>query len=297
MSIEELKRRKKELGYTNRTLAELSGVPFGTVQKLMSGATKTPRYETLQALRKVLLPENYQAQHMYIGGENGHIYPNGNDVLRDGLYVRETEAWYQYGSVPEKKHQGQYTVDDVMALPDDVRMELIDGVLYDMASPTALHQAIAGYIHHCMLDHVRRNKGGCFPFISPLSVQLDRDEKTMVQPDVLVICRKDAEDLFRENNILFGAPDFILEVITPSSVRKDAVIKMRKYKEAGVREFWLIDPKEKVLFVYDLENEQGNVVYLYSFNEKVPVRIWNGALEIDLVDMYQSIEWLYERRM
>ena len=93
------------------------------------------------------------------------------------------------------------------------------------------------------------------------------------------------------------APDFILEVISPSSVRKDAVIKMRKYKEAGVREFWLIDPKEKVLFVYDLENEQGNVVYLYSFNEKVPVRIWNGALEIDLVDMYQSIEWLYERRM
>jgi Uma2 family endonuclease len=144
---------------------------------------------------------------------------------------------------------------------------------------------------------VRRNKGSCFPFISPLSVQLDRDEKTMVQPDVLVICRKDAEDLFRENNIIFGAPDFVLEVISPSSVRKDAVIKMRKYKEAGVREFWLIDPKEKVLFVYDLENEQGNVVYLYSFNEKVPVRIWNGALEIDLADMYQSIEWLYERRM
>ena len=274
MNPEDMKRRKIELGLTNQMLADKSGVPLGTVQKLMSGATKSPRYETIQALEKVLksgCPE-------YKGPEKADM-------------VKETDGRYQYGTSAEKHRQGEYTVDYVMSLPEDVRVELIDGVIYDMAAPTYIHQGTAGHIYAKFLDFVTRNRGGCFPFISPIGVQLDRDDKTYLEPDVIIICRKENDDRMRER-VLFGAPDFVLEVISPSSVRRDTVIKMNKYKKAGVREYWLLDPMAKMLHVYDFEH--GNIVYMYTFEDQVPVRIWDGRCEIDLKEMYESLRWLYE---
>lgn len=292
MTLEEIRRRKKETGLTNRMLADRSGVPLGTVQKLMSGATKSPRYETLRALEKAL-----EEQEGRTPGEGERRSFRYSDEIRAGEgdpLLREGGQWYEYGSVSQKKHQGQFTVEDIFALPENVRAELIDGVMYDMAEPTLLHQAIAGYIHSQFLSYIRRKKGSCFPFMAPVGVQLDRDERTLVEPDVLVVCRKEEEDRIRKR-VIFGAPDFVLEVISPASVRRDTIIKMKKYRDAGVREYWLIDPAAKVLQVYDFVNESGNIVYLYNFNNKVPVRIWDGDLEIDLAEMYESLIWLYER--
>ena len=111
MTVEEMKQRKKELGYSNEKLSELSGVPLGTVQKVLAGVTRSPRYETLIALERIL------KKH----------------TDRIGEALPETS----------EKRQGVYTVEDYYLIPKERRVELIDGVIYDMASPTAIHQILS----------------------------------------------------------------------------------------------------------------------------------------------------------
>ena len=178
MTVQEMRERKKELGFTYSQIAELSGVPLGTVQKVLGGITTTPRYETLMALEQVL-------------GES------------EGMFLREPKSAYL------TKSQGDYTLDDYYLIPDDMRVELIDGVIYDMTAPTSAHQLIAGFIYSKLLGHVLEKKGECLPMISPLDVQLDCDNKTMVQPDVIIVCDRDKII----NRCVYGAPDFVIEVL------------------------------------------------------------------------------------
>lgn len=258
MTIQEMKERKKELGYTYAQIAELSGVPLGTVQKVFNGATSAPRYETLRALEQLL-------------GES------------HDMYIREAQNIY--GS----KKQGEYTLEDYYEIPDDIRVELIDGVFYNMTAPTSPHQLIAGYIYARLLGHAMEKKGPCLPMISPLDVQLDCDDKTMVQPDVVIICDRDKII----NRCIYGAPDFVIEVLSKSTRKKDMVIKLNKYMNAGVREYWMIDPVKKTVIVYDFDNEEYPVIY--GFDAKIPVQIWNGECIIDFQEVYDHIRFLYER--
>ncbi len=263
MTIREMQERKKELGYTYAQIAELSGVPVGTVQKVLGGITLTPRYETLMALEKVLGSDT-------TGGQTG--------LLREAQGV--------YGI----KRQGMYDLDDYYALPEDVRAELIDGVIYDMTAPTSVHQIIGGNIYSKLLQHVLGKGGKCIPMISPLDVQLDCDNKTMVQPDVVIVCDRDKII----ERCVYGAPDFIIEVLSKSTKKKDSVIKLNKYLNAGVREYWMIDPVKKTVIVYDFEHDEYPVIY--GFDAKVPVGIWDGDLEIDFAEVYEQVRFLYERK-
>ena len=251
MNLEEMKKRKKELGYSNKKLAEVSGVPLGTVQRIMSGETKNPRYEAWSAIVRALRPEE-SGDDLY-----GRPAPGS-------MYVKEAE--FAYG-----KKQGGFTVEDYYSMPDDVRVEIIDGVIYDMTpAPTLRHQDIAGIIYSVLLGKVMRGKGSCHPFISPVDVQLDRDNSTMVQPDVVLVC--DPEILI-EGRVIFGAPDFVVEVLSPSTKKKDLTIKYKKYLEAGVREYWIIDPDSMQIITYYFEEDMLPVIY--GFKDKVPVRIWD----------------------
>ncbi len=161
----------------------------------------------------------------------------GNEVNEADM-VKEEAA---YGV----KRQGEYTLEDYYAIPDERRVELIDGVIYDMAAPTFTHQLFNGKLYHRLESFVSGKKGKCIPVVSPIDVQLDCDNKTMVQPDVVVVCDRDKII----NRCVYGAPDFVVEVLSPSSTKRDTAIKLRKYKEAGVREYWMIDPdKRKSLY-------------------------------------------------
>lgn len=255
MTIQEMKERKKELGYTNEQISELSGVPLGTVQKIFGGATTAPRYETLQALQRIL---GYSS------------------------VIREADVQYY-------KKQGEYTLDDYYALPDEKRVELIDGVFYDMASPTSIHQLIDGFIYAKLLGYVAKNKGECLPIIAPIDVQLDCDDKTMVQPDVVIIC--DRNKVIRR--CVYGSPDFVLEILSKSTRKKDMVIKLNKYMAAGVKEYWMVDPEQKRVFVYNFAEE--NYPTIYGFDAKVPVGIWNGECKIDFQEVYEYVSFLYEK--
>lgn len=258
MTIKEMKDRKKELGYTYAQISQLSGVPLGTVQKIFSGATASPRYDTLLELEKVLAP-------------------------RDPSCFHEPQAIYS------AKRQGEYTLEDYYRIPEERRVELIDGVIYDMASPTSFHQLIAGLIYTKLLNHVLEKKGQCLPMISPIDVQLDCDNRTMVQPDVVVVCDRDKVI----ERCIYGAPDFVIEVISKSSTRRDSVIKLNKYLIAGVKEYWMIDPDRQKVLVYRFQKEEYPVIY--GFDSQIPVGIWDDCFAIDFREVYEHIRFLYER--
>lgn len=272
MTIDEMKRRKKELGYTNQQLAELTKIPLGTIQKVFSGSTKSPRRDTILAIQRVLCSTDHSA----------------DSLPEKSIYDSPIEAKVVCDPAVNYRRKSGYTLEDYLALPEEQRVELIDGVFYDMAAPTTVHQAFGGFIHKKLLDYVLENQGPCMPFMSPVDVQLDEDDKTVVQPDVLVVCDRSKF----QNGRVFGAPDFLIEVLSPSTRAKDMRLKMYKYGDAGVREYWIVDPKNKKVIVYDFENDGIPVVY--SFEDSVPVLIWDGQCKIDFAEIYAKISFLYD---
>lgn len=265
MTIEEMRMAKERLGYSYEKISELSGVPLGTVQKVFSGITKRPRYDTLVALESIFKPVEKQPE-----------------------ILRERQQQYGVAKNIYGKKQGEYTYEDYCMIPDDIRVELIDGVIYDMASPKFEHQTVAGEIYYMLLDYVKKHKGRCRPAVSPVDVKLDRDEKTVVQPDVVVICDpKKIRDRF-----VFGAPDLVVEVLSPSTKQKDMYIKLGKYRNAGVREYWMVDLMKQNVVIYDFEEDE---VKLFGFSEQIPVGIFHqeGREDcfIDMNVIREAVEW------
>ncbi len=205
-------------------------------------------------------------------------YNYDNENLTDEQKVEEAAPQYFC------KQQGDYTIEDYYALPEDMRVELIDGVIYDMGAPYTIHQEIAFEVARQLANQIRGKGGKCKVFISPIDVQLDCDDKTMVQPDVLILC-----DLSKQQKkVIYGAPDFVLEVLSPSTRRKDLTIKHRKYLNAGVREYWIMDPKERRLITYDFEN--GENVASYPLTEKVGLAIYDKQMVVDLAELAVILE-------
>lgn len=261
MKLEEMQRRKRELGYSNEKLAELSGVPLGTVQKVMSGGTKSPRQKTLESLARALTGK----------GSVAYKYP-GEMIDGSAMMLREPAAVYK----PDKR---VYTIEDIYALPDGVRAELIDGELYYMASPTRTHQKITGEMHLAVAGYIRTHGGACEVYIPPYAVFLNADDSIYVEPDLTVIC-----DLSKsEERGCVGAPDWIVEVVSPSSKRMDYSIKLFKYRTAGVREYWIINPEKRIVMVYNWMDEH-ETVEMYSFEEQIPAGIYPD-LRIRLADV------------
>lgn len=194
------------------------------------------------------------------------------------------ETAFQYNCrTPDK-----FTLADYYDLPNEKRVELIDGVFYNMSSPSASHQSAVGNIWMSLKAHVQKKRGSCKVFLSPLDVQLDCDEWTMVQPDLFIVCEKKKIGA----KSICGAPDFVAEVLSLSSVKMDTVIKLEKYRKAGVREYWIVDLIREKVLVYDFENKNGPVIY--GMESKVPVRIFGGECEVDFRAIAEEIKGLQE---
>ena len=220
-----LKDRKKELGYTDQEIADLSGVPLETVQKIFSYAAYSPSSDALAAIA------------------------------------------------------------DYLALPDDRRVELIDGKFYDMAAPNTRHQIIIGQLH-LQFQACAQAHPGCMVLLSPVDVMLDMDDRTVVQPDLMVLC-----DLSKlRKGRVFGAPDLVIEVISPGSRRMDYGKKAGKYIDAGVREYWIIDYKRRIVVVYDIEHETEMSVM--GMDEDIPVNISHGNCKIRMKEIRDYLDTL-----
>lgn len=168
------------------------------------------------------------------------------------------------------KRQSQFVLSDFDQLPEGHLAELIDGVIYDVGSPTTIHQMMQGELYIQLRQYIRANNGNCVPMLAPTDVQIECDEFTMLQPDVFVVCNR---DIFTKK-IIFGTPDFIVEILSPSTRKKDTDIKYKKYLDAGVREYWIVDPdKEKIIVHYFADVEEAHIPRIYTFADKVLVHI------------------------
>ena len=285
MKIEEMRNRKTQLGLTNEMISELSGIPLSTIQKIMSGATKAPRKVTLEAIEAVLYAEEMRRQRSVsreASGKSGVTYDDSEEPST-GL-VRETAGSYNYSSTTSKK-DGEYTLDDYYALPDERRVELIDGVFYDMSAPAVIHQKILGELFILFRECADAHEGECEVYLSPCDVRLDCDNRTMVQPDLFVICR--SYDLGAK--AFDGAPDLTLEILSPSTRAKDMLLKLHKYQNAGVKEYWIVDPDHSTVLVYDLRSDDF-YPEKYDFDSVIPVHISDGQCSIDFSRVNRALK-------
>ena len=168
-----------------------------------------------------------------------------------------------------------YTIDDIYALPEGERAELIDGHIYYMAPPNRTHQKISMELSARILEYIRSHKGKCEVYAAPFAVYLDDTTSTYVEPDISVICDPDKLDDQGCN----GAPDWIIEIVSPSNSSHDYVMKLNLYADAGVREYWIVDPSRERILVYHLEQTDFSVE-TYTFQDSVPVKIYPD-LQID----------------
>lgn len=171
-----------------------------------------------------------------------------------------------------------YTTDDIYALPDGQRAELIDGQMYMMAPPLRLHQKLITEFVSTIHQYIKNHNGDCEVYPAPFAVFLNEDDRNYVEPDISVICDKNKLDERGCN----GAPDWIIEITSPSNPENDYNIKLFKYRTAGVREYWIVNPHTQTVTVFDFE--KGQKSNQYNFNDKVPVCIYED-LNIIISDL------------
>ena len=247
MNLKQLMYFKEKNGYTFEQLSELSGVPVGTIQKIFSGETRTPRHKTIQALEMIM----------------------------------------KFEEKDEDSDQGSYTLDDYYAVPDNRRVELIDGMIYDMAAPSMIHQYIIGKLVASFDGWISSKNGDCRVFPSPLDVQIDCDDRSMLEPDLVILC----DPSKRTRKCIVGAPDLVVEVLSPSSARMDTKIKLVKYAAAGVREYWLIDPDRERVCVY--WSPEDDIATVYGPQDDVPVGIFGGEFSVPMSRIFEQIRQMW----
>ena len=173
--------------------------------------------------------------------------------------------------MPLPNPKKEYTIEDIYALPDGVRAELIDGQIYYMAAPNTTHQRILGKLFNIIANYISTKGGRCEPFIAPFAVFLNEDDKNYVEPDISVICDPDK---LNEKGCA-GAPDWVIEIVSPGSRRMDYSIKLFKYRSAGVREYWIVDPDKNRIMVWNFESEDTGD---YTFADSIKAGIYEDLL-------------------
>ena len=181
--------------------------------------------------------------------------------------------------------QKDYTIEDIYALPDGERAELIDGQIYYMAPPTRTHQRNVTELTVVIHEYIKKNHGKCEVNVSPFAVFLDSlKDKTQnyVEPDISVIC--DNEKL--DDKGCHGSPDWVIEVVSPSSRRLDYGRKQALYLENAVKEYWVVDAARQTVTVYNLMDDW--IPSIYGFADKVRAGLFEG-LEIDFTEMKKFV--------
>ena len=193
-----------------------------------------------------------------------------NKILSDQIckpsFIKEnpeTEVW----EMNVIRIEDTYTIKDIYELPDGERAELIDGKIYYMAPPGTEHQRLVHHFDREIGNYIQGRHGDCEVFPAPFAVFLSDNDKNYVEPDISVICDRNK---ITEKGCL-GAPDWIVEIVSPGSRKMDYYKKLFKYRTAGVREYWVVDPGRKVVTVYSFEQDNMEE---YSFGENVPVGIY-----------------------
>jgi len=190
--------------------------------------------------------------------------------------------------LPERK--SNYSYADYLTWPEDERWEIIDGIAYMQSAPSPVHQEISGGLfaqfHNYLADKP------CKVYHAPFCVKLMTDDertnediKKVVEPDITIVCDQSKIDDKGYN----GAPDMIVEIISPSSIKMDKFIKFNKYEKAGVKEYWIVEPEGKLVTVFTLQGDQRyGRPDIYSEDDEITVSIFPD-LVVNLKPVFDSI--------
>jgi Uma2 family endonuclease len=184
------------------------------------------------------------------------------------------------------KEDEYYTYADILEWDEEVRAEIINGELFMMANPDTIHQDISREIFGHLYDFLKGKP--CVVYAAPFGVRLfpkkDLSDDTFVEPDIVVICDKSKIDKRGCN----GAPDLVVEILSPATARHDRIVKFRLYQKAGVREYWIADPENRMLNAHVLNN--GNyITEVYGDIDEVPVSALPGCV-IPLREVFPEAE-------
>lgn len=160
------------------------------------------------------------------------------------------------------------TIEEFFSYTGEENVELIDGVLYDMASPSRIHQAIVRELSGVINGYIQGKGGDCVLYPAPFAVQLSDSEDTVVEPDISVICDRNK---LNDRGCL-GAPDWIIEVASPTSISHDYIKKLQLYSKTGVKEYWIVNPSDTSVTVYNFS--ESNIPHSYGFADIVPSGIY-----------------------
>lgn len=300
MKISDLIERKKELGYTNEMISEKSGVPISTVNKIFGGFTEKPRYNTLQSIECVLFPEIHSPKEaaLYKDIVENLALDWGNRVAEGAAIdeynfepLKKEEVVGEYEKMLSWKKAGEFTIEDLERLPEGMIIELIDGVMYDRNTPTKKHQLIVTHLSSQLftaVNKLRDKHKDCLVLVAPTGVRLSKEDlKNRFIPDILMVCdKKKYNDKDMED--IVGAPDLVIEVLSPSTEKHDTFVKFNKYWAIGVKEYWIIDIKREEIHVYNFE--KGTVPKTYTFEDSIPLEISKGAITIDFKSITESLK-------
>lgn len=264
MDIKNLKMRKKALKLTNQNIADLTDIPVSTINKIFSGATKSPRYDTLLAIEDVIGKKEMESDEIT-------RYEYGK-CMDNPMMVKETSN-YAFTS-------RRYTEKDLDQLPPGSFAELMDGVLYFKGMPSLTHERIICRMTKKINDYIEKHHGSCEVFSSHYAMRLrdadaKGDETNVMLPDIMVVCNPD----ILTEELCDGPADWIVEVVSPYNAKNDYQKKSYHYRKGGIREYWIVDPQKRIVTVFDYESEQMTQqegITIYSFEEQIPVRIYPG---------------------
>lgn len=185
--------------------------------------------------------------------------------------------------MPAQPRSEIVTLEQYNALPEDIKAEVFDGQISYMASPSRIHQALSLELSSLLNSYIKRKKGPCTVLPAPFDVKLSDTPLTIVQPDIMIICDKEKLN----EKMCNGAPDFIIEIVSPSNQADDYIRKLYYYKNYGVREYWIVDPKRKSVTVNYFEGNLFNVPY--TFDSIIKVNIYED-LYINFPNITESLE-------
>ena len=175
-----------------------------------------------------------------------------------------------------------YTEAEYYHLPEDVRAELIEGnLIYNQAAPSRIHQTILSELHTVINNYIKSKHGSCRVYPAPFAVKLREDRKTIVEPDISVICDRNK----LTDRGCTGAPDWIIEIVSPSNTSHDYITKLSLYSVSGVREYWIVDPLTTRIHVYNFE-QSNLLVNVYTFHDVVKSGIYeNLCIDFSSLDL------------
>lgn len=216
------------------------------------------------------------------------ITKNDKEIARLVPFITNMEKYFSVrdNTAPYELDKREISYEEFMEIYEntDARLEFINGQIWVLSSPSITHQEILGEMHITFYSYFKDKK--CKAYLSPFDVHLKKagvKDPDVVQPDLLVIC--DIQDNTSENDRYTGVPALVVEILSKSTRTKDMVYKLNSYMQSGVKEFWVVDPKNKLIQQYTFDDNRIDTSIQFKNGDVIESEIFPG-LKIEIESLF-----------